>query len=111
MDSRLRVAGGHRGVKFMKAADSFFLFNLELSDSFSEGHKLLFHRTFAHGATHGSGVGTSQRERHGRGDDIGRSGGGWTRTGGEFGVLGRGHERFGLFVKVWGIVLIIIRIM
>lgn len=98
-------------MKVTQASVSCILFSFELPDFVSEEPEFLINRFFAHGAAHGSGVWANQRKRHGRGNDIGRGGGGWTGAGGEFVIRGRGHERSGLFVKVGGIVLIITGIM
>jgi hypothetical protein len=109
VDSRLRVAGDHSSAK---SAVGRFLFDLEFPDPVSEEPELLFHRFLARGAAHRGGVRAAQGKRHGGRNDIGRSGGDGTGTGGIFGVGGGRHEGSRrLFVNVRRIILIISRIM
>lgn len=101
------IGGGDRSVKLAHTVVGCFLFELELVHLVSEVPELLFDGFLADGATGGSGVRADQRKRDGGSEDIGRSGGDWTWTGGKFGVWGGCHEGTGLFVKVGGIKLII----
>ena len=84
--SRLGVAGGHGGVKLSHTMVGGFLFKFEFLDLVSEVPEFLFDSYLACGVTHGSGVRTGQGKRDGGRDDLGKGGGGWAGTRGEFGV-------------------------
>ena len=92
MDSRLLVTCSHSVVKFTHAAVGHLLLHFEFPDPVSEESEFLFGGFFAQGVAHRCEMRAGQRKRHGGRDDFGRSGGCGARTGGEFGVWGRGHE-------------------